>query len=629
MMGARVQMKETRIAAIDLLRQEMNKAKADIYLIPNEDFHGSEYVCDTFRAREFFSGFSGSAGTLAVTAEEAGLWTDGRYFIQAGRELEGSGIRLYKMREPGVPTILEYLKNTMKPGQILAFDGRCVSARAGLHYETELKKAGAGILYERDLTETIWTTRPALPGNPIWNLPLAWSGQSCRNKLELVRAELKKAGAEAFLLTRLDDLMWLFNIRGADVPCNPVALSYGYVDGKEAVLFAHEQALSEECRAVLRNEGVTCENYHRFYSWLKGLDKKKILIDIDKCNYYIYKILEQKSSRPADQVTDQKSSQSADRAAVQKTSLILKKNPTELLKAVKNPVELMNIREVYRRDSVAVIRFIRWIKARCKTDDVTEAQAAAYLDRLRSESKGFLDLSFPTICAYGANAAMMHYEAKEGNSSRILPEGLLLTDSGGQYMGGTTDVTRTMVLGEISREVKCQYTAVVKGMLALSRAVFLYGCTGRNLDILARGALWQMGIDYKCGTGHGIGYMLNVHEGPQNISWAYNKDITESVLEPGMLLSDEPGVYREGSHGIRIENILAVKEIMRNQDGRFLGFDTLTLVPVDREGIEASLMTGQELDQLDSYHRRIREELHDYLSKEEQEWLEDATKPIG
>lgn len=620
----RSEMTKKRSAAIDLLRQEMKKAKADVYLIPSEDFHGSEYVCDTFKVREFFSGFSGSAGTLTVTAEEAGLWTDGRYFIQAGQELAGSGIRLYKMREPGVPTIPEYLQKTMKSGQILAFDGRCVSARAGLRYESELKKAGVGILYERDLTETIWTTRPDLPGNSIWNLPLEWSGQSCRNKLDLVRAELKKAGAEAFLLTRLDDLMWLFNIRGADVPCNPVALSYGYVDEKEALLFVHEQALTAECREALEKEGVTCDNYHRFYSWINGLDEnksKKILIDIDKCNYFIYKKLEQKTSQSADQITSRKSGRF--------TGLIINKNPTEHLKAVKNPVELNNIREVYRRDSVAVIRFIRWIKERCRSDTVTEVQAAAYLDRMRRESKGFLDFSFPTICAYGANAAMMHYEAKEGSSSRILPEGLLLADSGGQYMGGTTDVTRTVVLGEISKEVKCQYTAVVKGMLALSRAVFLHGCTGRNLDILAREALWQMGIDYKCGTGHGIGYMLNVHEGPQNISWAYNKDVTETVLEPGMLLSDEPGVYREGSHGIRIENILAVKEVMRNADGRFLGFETLTLVPVDIEGIDVMLMTDPEIRQLDSYHRRVREELHNYLSKEEQEWLEDATKPIG
>ncbi len=604
-------MAEKSISAIDLLRQEMKKAGVDVYLIPTEDFHGSEYVCDAFKVREYFSGFSGSAGTLVVTRNEAGLWTDGRYFIQAGHELAGSGIRLYKMREPGVPTIAEYLKNTMKPGQKLAFDGRCISARAGLRYETALKAAGVGILYERDLTESIWTTRPGLPGKPIWHLPFTWSGQSCRDKLGKVREELRRAGASAFLLTRLDDLMWLFNIRGADIPCNPVTLAYGYIDESEAVLFVGEGGLSEECRKALPKEGVTVHDYSRFYSWMKGLHQKKVLIDDNKCNYYIFKQLEHYKEQE------------------QIDGLVISKNPTERLKAVKNPVESKHIREVYRVDSVAVTRFIRWIKAQGEKEAVTEVQAAAYLNRLRRESQGFLDLSFPTICAYGANAAMMHYEAKEGSSSRILPAGLLLVDSGGQYMGGTTDVTRTAVMGPISHEIRRQYTAVVKGMLSLSRAVFLHGCTGRNLDILAREALWQMGIDYKCGTGHGIGYMLNVHEGPQNIGWTYNKDITETVLEPGMLLSNEPGVYREGSHGIRIENILAVKEIMRNQDGLFLGFDTLTLVPIDIAGIDVSLMTAPEISQLNDYHRRVREELKDYLNKEEQEWLDEATKPIG
>ncbi len=590
---------------INLLRQEMIKEGIHAYLVPTNDFHGSEYVCEAFKAREYLSGFTGSAGTLVVTMEEAGLWTDGRYFIQAERELKGSGIRLFRMQTEGVPTIKEYLQQEMKSGQTLAFDGRCISAKMGEQYERELQKQNVAIKYDQDLIGRIWTNRPDLPCQSIWSLPLEWSGKSCLDKVEEVRSVLKEEDAEALLLTKLDDLMWLFNIRGGDIPCNPVALSYGYIDQEQALLFVQEKALTEACRNDLLKEQVTICEYEKIYRWLQNLKDKKVLIDSDKCNYSLYKLIERKNLP------------------------VIKENPTESLKAVKNPVELKQIRECYRQDSAAVIRFIKWIKEKTKENPLTEIQAAAYLDGLRAKIPGFLELSFETICAYGENAAMMHYGAKEEQCSAIEPEGLLLVDSGGQYWGGTTDVTRTIVLGEICTEIKKQYTAVVKGMLSLSQAVFLHGCTGRNLDILAREPLWQMKIDYKCGTGHGIGYMLNVHEGPQNIRWSYNKDIAETVLVPGMLLSNEPGVYKEGSHGIRIENILAVKDVSKNADGQFLGFETLTWVPIDTDGIEVAEMNAGELEQLNEYHRKLYEVMKDYLNEEEQEWLSDATKPIG
>lgn len=589
---------------IKRLRSVMKREQADAYLVPSGDFHGSEYVGAAFRVREYLSGFTGSAGTLAVTMTDAGLWTDGRYYLQAEKELGGSGIRLFRAGEKQVPTIKEYLKQSLRPGQTLAFDGRIVSAGTGLEYEREWAALGIKLMYDQDLAAALWPARPALSCEPVRVLDEEWSGRSVGDKLKAVRGRIEQAGAEALLLTKLDDLMWLFNLRGNDVPGNPVALSYGYLDLRDGYLFIQAAAVSEEVRAHLTAEGIRIAAYEQIYEWLRRPRHQKIMLDRGMCNYMLYKLVE-KQAEP-----------------------ILADNPTTLMKAVKNPVELAHLREIYRRDSAAVIRFMKWMKEQGRYNKITEVTAAAFLDRLRYESKDFMDYSFPTICAAGENAAMMHYEARPGSCKVISPQGLLLVDSGGQYRGGTTDVTRTLVLGAISADIKRQYTAVVRGMLGLSGAVFCHGCTGRNLDILARGPLWEMGIDYKCGTGHGIGYMLSVHEGPQSIRWAYRPESRETVLEAGMLLSNEPGVYRAGSHGIRVENIMAVKEVMQNEDGRFMGFETLTLVPIDREGIAGEMMTRTELAALNRYHQRVYAEMKDYLNADEQEWLADATKAI-
>ncbi len=588
------------------LRKVMKEAGVDFYMMPTADFHNSEYVNGYFKVREYFCGFTGSNGTLVVWQEGAGLWTDGRYFIQADRELAGTGVTLYKMGEEGVPTILELLKEKMQAGQTLGFDGRVINASAGEMYEKALAEKGAKISYEEDLAEKVWTDRPALPCGKTFVIQEKIAGKSVMEKLADVRKKMAEEKTSAHLLTKLDDLMWLFNIRGCDVECNPVALSYGYITEEKAYLFIQSGALCEEVSAHLNAAGVIVREYSQVVSFLETEmpTGDKVLTDLRHCNYTLYK-------KVANKCTAEN-----------------KKNPTELLKAIKNPVELENMKKVYLQDSVALTKFIYWVKKNVGKMEITEVSAADYLDNLRREIPGFLDLSFPTISGYNANAAMMHYEATAENHAVLAPEGMLLVDSGGQYMGGTTDVTRTIVLGPISDEIKCHYTAVASGMLQLSKAKWLYGCTGRNLDILARQPLWNMGIDYKCGTGHGVGYILNVHEGPQNIRWKFMEGMTEAVLEAGMDVTNEPGVYIEGSHGIRIENVMVAQNDVKNGDGQFMNFDTLTYAPIDLDAIDVKYMTAENRAFLNEYHSQVFAKVSPYLNEEEQEWLREVTKAV-
>lgn len=592
-----------RLAA---LRSAMKQVEIDFYMMPTADFHNSEYVNEYFKVREYFCGFTGSNGTLVVWQEGAGLWTDGRYFIQAERELAGTGVTLFKMGEEGVPTILEFLKENMVSGQQLGFDGRVVNAASGAKYEKDLEEKGVKISYEQDLAEKVWKDRPALPCGKTFVISDEVAGRSVAEKLADVRKKMKEEKTDSLLLTKLDDLMWLFNIRGCDVECNPVALSYGFITDTGAYLFLQKEALCGEVSAHLSAQKVIVKEYGEMVSFLeKELPSGgSVLTDMRHCNYTLYKKVAEKCTAKD------------------------KKNPTELLKAVKNPVELKNMEKVYLQDSVALTKFIYWLKKNVGKMEITEVSAAEYLDNLRRGIPGFLDLSFPTISGYKANAAMMHYEATPENHAILSPDGMLLVDSGGQYMGGTTDVTRTIVLGEISSEIKRHYTAVASGMLQLTHAKWLYGCTGRNLDILARQPLWNMGIDYKCGTGHGVGYILNVHEGPQNIRWKYVDGMAEAVLEAGMDVSNEPGVYIEGSHGIRIENIMVVKEDEKNGDGQFMSFDTLTYVPIDLDAIVAEEMTTENRAFLNEYHRQVFEKISPYLREEEKEWLKEATRAV-
>ncbi|MBR4084204.1 MAG: aminopeptidase P family protein [Lachnospiraceae bacterium] len=587
------------------LREEMKRVGVDFYLLPTADFHNSEYVHAFFKAREYFSGFTGSNGTLVVWQEGAGLWTDGRYFVQAERELAGTGIRLYRMLDEGVPTIKEFLEQEMAKGQTLGFEGRVVTSSTGMELEKSLTENGVAIHYQCDLADKVWAERPALPAGEVWVVPKEVAGVSLEERLEQVRGVMSKNRANGFFLGKLDDIMWLLNIRGCDVECNPVALSYLYLTKGECILFIQGKALTAEVRRYLEEKKIRVEEYSDVLSYLERLpEKQRILVDKRYCSYAFYKVLQARHV------------------------LVEVKNPTEFLKAVKNPIELSNMREIYLKDSLAVTRFIYWLKTHIGKLGITEITAADYLEKLRREIPEFLQLSFPTISAYNENAAMMHYEATEESHAVLKPEGLLLVDSGGQYMGGTTDVTRTIVLGPVSEEVKKHYTLTAAGMLQMTHAKWLYGCTGRNLDILARQSLWEIGIDYQCGTGHGVGYILNVHEGPQNLRWRFSEGMTEAVLEEGMDVTNEPGVYIPGSHGIRIENVLVVQKAEKNEYGQFMCFDTLTYVPLDLEAIEVSYLTETQRKYLNMYHKMVYEKLSDYLSEEEKEWLKYQTREI-
>lgn len=593
------------VERLKLLRNQMQAAGVDYYMMPTADFHSSEYVNDYFKVREYFSNFTGSNGTLVVWKDGAGLWTDGRYFIQAEKELTGTGIRLFKMMEEGVPTIEEFLSGQMKEGQTLGFDGRVISAREGRKLEEKFKKTGKNlsILFDLDLADKIWADRPDFPSGEIWVLEEKTAGESVGRKIAKVREKLQENDADSLLLTKLDDLMWLFNLRGCDVECNPVAMSYAFLSMDKVVLFLQKKVLGSAVSEYLEKNGIEVQEYDAIVPFLKCLKQGyRILLDNRYCSYTHYCILSHKQT------------------------IIEKENPTELLKAIKNPVELANMEKIYLKDSVALTKFICWLKKNIGKTEITEISASDKLEEFRRQIPEFLDLSFPTIAGYGANAAMMHYEATADNYAVLQPRGLFLVDSGGQYRGGTTDVTRTIALGPVDEEQKKHYTLVATAMLQMTHAKWLYGCTGRNLDILARAPIWNIGLDYKCGTGHGVGYILNVHEGPQNMRWRFAKGQTEAVFEAGMDITNEPGIYIEGSHGIRIENVLVAENAEKNEYGQFMQFHTLTWVPLDFDAIEEAWLTEPAKEMLYSYQQEVYTKLAPFLDEEERAWLKQETR---
>lgn len=588
---------------LQALRALMQVKGMDYYLIPTADYHNSEYVSDYFKVRQFFSGFTGSNGSLLVWQTGAGLWTDGRYFIQAEAELVGSDITLFKMGEENVPTITAYLEAQMQSGMTLGFDGKVVTARDGMKLQQQLEAKQVKLSFEQDLSHSIWADRPEFPHGPLQVLSLSLAGKSTEEKISQVRQKMSQEQVDALFLTKLDDIMWLLNIRGCDVECNPVAMSYIYLSHEEIVVFLVPEALDDEVEAYFHENRIRVCDYNSVEVFLKNLpDGQQLWLDTLYCNYHLYSLLEDKMN------------------------VLDKKNPTELLKAVKNPGELAHMRDIYLKDSVAVTRFIYWLKQHIGKQELTEVSAAEYLEGLRREIPEFLGLSFPTIAGYNANGAMMHYEATAEKHAVLRPEGLLLVDSGGQYLGGTTDVTRTIVLGPVTEEMKRHYTAVAAGMLELSGAVWLHGCSGRNLDILARKPIWELGLDYKCGTGHGVGYILNVHEGPQNMRWRFLEGQTEAILEEGMDITNEPGIYIEGSHGIRIENVLVVQKGQKNDYGQFLKFETLTWVPLDMQAIIPEQLTEAQKSALKTYQAEVYARISPFLSTDEKVWLRKETE---
>ena len=591
---------------LDELRALMKQHNIDVYLIPTSDFHQSEYVGAYFTARKFMSGFTGSAGNLVVTQKEAGLWTDGRYFIQAENQLEGSGIDLYKMGVKGVATIEEFIVEKLPEGGKLGFDGRVVDAKLGKMLEDKIGKKNATIAYEEDLVNKVWTDRPALSKEPAFLLEEKYSGKSTSVKLSELREEMKKLGTTTFVLTSLDDIAWLFNIRGNDIPCNPVVLSFAIVTLEKAEFFANPEVISDSIKASLNQDGVTLRDYHEIYDAVTSIGSNEVvLMDTNRVNYKIARLIPD-----GIQIVD-------------------RMNPTTLAKAKKNEVEIQNLRKSHLKDGIAVTKFMYWLKTNLGKIPMTEISASDYLESLRRQQDGFIELSFNTISAFGANAAMMHYSASEESNATLEPGSFLLVDSGGQYYEGTTDITRTFALGQVSDELKKHFTLVAKSMLNLSNAKFLSGCTGQNLDILARGPLWELGIDYRCGTGHGVGYLLNVHEAPNGFRWKVVPERNDScVLEPGMVTTDEPGVYIEGSHGIRIENELVCQLDESNEYGDFLSFETITYAPIDLDAIDVSYLQPRDIEQLNNYHKMVYEKISPFLTEDEKEWLKVYTREL-
>ena len=591
---------------IENIRDLMKEKNIYAYIVPSSDYHQSEYVGDYFKSREFMSGFTGSAGTLIISMDEAGLWTDGRYFIQAEQELKDSGIKLFKMGEEGVPTIEEYLLEKLPKNSTLGFDGRVMSVKEGQSLANKLAFKGINIEYKYDLVNDIWEDRCSLPTEKAFLLGIEYSGESFSDKLSRIRAVMKAKKATTHILASLDDIAWLFNIRGRDVKSNPVVLSYAVITIDSVYLFIDKNKIGKDIRAELSKENVQIKGYEEVYEFIKNIDENEVvLIDTSKVNYAIY------NNIPSN---------------VQK---IEERNPSILFKSIKNEIELKNIRNSHINDGVAFTKFMYWLKNNIGKIEITEISATQKLEEFRREQDKFIEPSFSTIAAYKDHAAMMHYSATEESNYKLEPRDLFLVDSGGQYFDGTTDITRTIALGPIPENVRKDFTNVVRGMIRLSKAKFLYGCRGYNLDILARGPLWEEGVDYKCGTGHGIGFVLNVHEGPNGFRWKVREDIDDScILEEGMVTTNEPGVYVENSHGIRIENEIVVRKAEKNEYGQFMDFEVITFAPIDLDAIDESLILKDEKVYLNNYHKQVYDKISPYLNEEEKQWLKTYTREI-
>ena len=574
------------------LRQAMKKQNIDAYLIPTTDFHGSEYVNPYFKCREFLSGFTGSAGTLLVTADWAGLWTDGRYFLQAEQQLSGSGIQLMREREEGVPTIAEYLEANLPEGSVLGFDGRVVNCREAAAY-------GAKHLLrtDLDLAGAVWPARPELKSSAIYPLRSEVTGEPAASKVRRVREAVKAVGAEYHLISSLEDIAWIYNLRGNDVKCTPVFFAFLLMDGTSDRLYVLDASFQDSPAAALLPESTRVLPYFQIFEDVKKLPAGKILLDKGSV-----------SAALCGGVPDW-------------VEVLDGKNPSEQMKAVKNQTEIDFTLEAHRKDGAAMAEFLCWLKEKmAEGGELTEMDAAMYLESCRCRQDGFLQISFDTIAGYGANGAIIHYSATEETNAELKTEGFLLVDSGGQYEDGTTDITRTIALGPLTEEMKHHYTLVLKGHIALAMARFAPETTGAELDKLARGPLLEHGLNYNHGTGHGVGHLLSVHEGPQSIS----PRGTGVSLEPGMITSNEPGLYLEGKYGIRLENEILCE---RAEDG-LLEFRTISLCPWEREAIVKELLSTDEIKWVDDYHKQVYETLKPYLDEKTACWLKDAAAPL-
>ena len=570
------------------------------FIIPSTDPHLSEYVAPHWMSREWISGFTGSAGTVVILADKAGLWTDSRYFLQAENELEGSGITLYKEMLPETPSITEFLCQNLHPGESAGIDGKMFSVQQVEQMKEELAAHRLRIELAGDLLEEIWEDRPSIPDSPAFIYDIRYAGKSCGEKLSDIRAELKKKGIYALLLTALDEVAWTLNLRGSDVHCNPVVVSYLLITQENATLFISPEKVTPEVKAYLEEQKIGLQKYDEVETFLSSFHGENILIDPRKTNYAVYSAINPQCS------------------------VVRGESPVALLKAVRNEQEIAGIHAAMQRDGIALVKFLKWLEEAVPSEKETELSIDKKLHEFRAAQPLYMGESFDTIAGYKEHGAIVHYSATPESDAVLRPKGFLLLDSGAQYLDGTTDITRTIALGELTEEEKTDYTLILKGHIALAMAKFPAGTRGAQLDILARMPIWNYGMNFLHGTGHGVGHFLSVHEGPQSIRMNENP----VTLQPGMVTSNEPGVYKAGSHGIRTENLTLVCKDKEGMFGEYYKFETITLCPICKKGIVKEMLTPEETEWLNDYHRTVYEKLSAGLTREEREWLEKATAPI-
>lgn len=589
---------------ITALRAIMKREGIDYYYIPTADFHESEYVVEYFKARKFITGFTGSAGVAVIGQEEAWLWTDGRYFIQAAAQIEGSGFGLMKMGQEGVPTVMQYLGEKLQEGQCIGFDARVVNTNDAKEFAKIAAKKHGSLKTDNDLLDEVWTDRPALVHQPADVLKDEFNGEATASKLARVREQMEKEEAQYHIISTLDDIAWILNVRGNDIPHVPVVLSFLVIGKEDAMWFVEENALSDAVKEMAAECGITIRPYEDVYAYAATIpENSTVLLDKRKVNYRITNALSET------------------------VHIVSKANPSQLMKSIKNEIELENTRKAHLLDGIAVTKFMYWLKKNVGKIPMDEVSVSDYLQSLREQMEGYRDISFDTIAGYNANAAMMHYKAEPDTAAKLEPQGMLLVDSGGHYDTGTTDITRTFVLGPISDIQKKHFTMVVKSNLNLANVKFLYGCNGISLDIICREPIWKENLDYQCGTGHGVGYLLNVHEGPNSFRWQYRPGF-DNPFEAGMITTDEPGIYLQDQYGIRTENELICVKGEKNQYGQFMGFENITYVPIDLDGIDKQYLNAEDVKQLNDYHKMVYEKISPYMTPEENEWLKEYTRAI-
>lgn len=589
---------------IEKLRRLMADRKIDMYVIPTADFHQSEYVGEHFKARKFITGFSGSQGTAVITKDDARLWTDGRYFLQASQQLEGTGVLLMKMGNPGVPTICEYIKEALPQNAVLGFDGRVVSMSEGVGYYDIVDAKGGKIVYDCDLIDEIWTDRPPLSKEPAFYLDIKYTGETTESKLKRVREAMKKAGANKHILTTLDDICWILNVRGNDIEFFPLLLSYAVITMDKMELYIDETKLDDKIKTAFAKDNVIIHPYNDIYEDIKKLNHDDVvLLDSGRINYALYNNIPPKVKK------------------------VDERNPEILFKAVKNDVEIENIRKAQLKDGVAHVRFMKWLKENVGKIKITELSASAKLDEFREQMGNFIRPSFEPIVAFAQHGAIIHYSATEETDVEIKPGCFLLTDTGAGFYEGSTDITRTYALGDVPAIMKEHFTLVLISNLRLGVARFKYGVNSTNVDIITRTPFWERDLDYNHGTGHGVGYLLNIHEGPSGIRWR-SMPMDNQPFEAGMVITDEPGLYIDGSHGIRLENELLVVNGTKNEYGQFMHFEPITFIPMDLDAVDKSIMTAEDVKLLNDYHKAVYEKLSPMLNDEEKEWLKKYTREI-